>query len=232
MRTVDVARRTGCSVQQVRKLEAAGVLPLTTRTSSGYRHWDDTHVASLQAYQQLADAIGPVEARLLMQDAHRDQTAMLTRLDAAHARLHQERREVALARQAVESIKAEPLDDVDPADSMSVGAVAIALGIRPSTLRHWEAERLLNPARSATGARIYNPTDVRDARLIHQLRQAGHRISPLRDLLPTLQTDGSASEILTDRERSIHDRSRALLNATIGLAHCLTPPPIDPAVSP
>lgn len=27
MRTVDVARRAGCSIQQVRKLEAAGVLP-------------------------------------------------------------------------------------------------------------------------------------------------------------------------------------------------------------
>ena len=232
MRTIDVARRAGCSVQQVRKLEAAGVLPPTTRTTSQYRHWDETHVASLLAYQQLTGAVGPVEARLLMQDAHRDQTAMLTRLDAAHARLHQERREVALARQAVESINAEPLDDVDPADSMSVGAVAIALGIRPSTLRHWEAERLLRPARSATGARIYNPTDVRDARLIHQLRQAGHRIAPLRDLLPTLHSDGSAGEILTDRERSIHARSRALLNATIALAHCLTRPPIDPALSP
>lgn len=232
MRTIDVARRAKCSVQQVRKLEAAGVLPPTTRTSSTYRCWDDTHVTSLQAYQQLADAVGPVEARLLMQQAHRDQTAMLTRLDAAHARLHQERREVALARQAVESINAEPLKDVDPADSMSVGAVAIALGIRPSTLRHWEAERLLNPSRSATGARIYNPTDVRDARMIQQLRQAGHRISALRDFLPTLNTDGSASEILTDRERNIHARSRALLTATNALAHCLTPPPIDPALSP
>lgn len=166
-----------------------------------------------------------------MQDAHRDQTAMLLRLDASHARLHQERRQVALARQAVESIKTEPLADVDPADSMSVGAVAIALGIRPSTLRHWEAERLLNPARTATGARIYNPTDVRDARLIHQLRQAGHRIRPLRDLLPMLQTGGSASEILTDRERSIHARSQALLSATIALAHCLSPPN-DPGPAP
>lgn len=232
MRTIDLARRAGCSVQQVRKLEAAGVLPPTTRTTSKYRRWDETHVVSLLAYQQLTGAVGPVEARLLMQDAHRDQAAMLTRLDAAHARLHQERRELALARQALESMKAEPLGDVDPADSMSVGAVAIALGVRPSTLRHWEAERLLNPARSATGARIYNPTDVRDARLIQQFRQAGHRISPLRDLLPTLHTDGSASEILTDRERSIHARSRALLHATNALTRCINLSAPDPTHGP
>ena len=226
MRTIDVARRAGCSVQQVRKLEAAGVLPPTTRSISGYRRWDDIHVASLLAYQQLTGAIGPVEARLLVRDAHRDQTAMLTRLDAAHARLHQERRELELARHAVESISAEPLHDIDPADSMSVGVLAVALGVRPSTLRHWEAEQLLSPGRSTTGARVYSPTDVRDARLIHQLRQAGHRITPLRALLPTLRTTGSWNEILTERDQSIHTRSRALLDASHALARCTSPEPL------
>jgi hypothetical protein len=37
---------------------------------------------------------------------------MLTRLDAAHARLHQERREIEQTRSAVESIRAEPLRDI------------------------------------------------------------------------------------------------------------------------
>lgn len=225
MRTIDVARRAGCSVQQVRKLEASGVLPPASRTSSGYRSWDDTHLLSLLAYQQLTHAVGPVEARLLVGDAHRDESAMLARLDAAHARLHQERRELALARQAIGSISAEPLVDVEPTDSMSVGELAIALGLRPSTLRHWEAEQLLNPGRSATGARVYSPTDVRDARLIHQLRQAGHRITPLRDLLPMLHSGGAWDEILTSREDSIRTRSRALMSATVTLVRCANPTP-------
>lgn len=55
------------------------MLPPTTRTISGYRRWDDSHVASLLAYQQLTGVIGPVEARLLVRDAHRDQTAIVTR---------------------------------------------------------------------------------------------------------------------------------------------------------
>lgn len=233
LRTVDVARRAGCSAQQVRKLEAAGVLPPTTRTASGYRLWDDSHVTSLLAYRQMAVAIGPVEARLLLRDAHHDESRVLTRLDAAHAQLHQERRELNLARDAVRSIHAEPLDDIEPADSMSVGALAIALGVRPSTLRHWEAEKLLSPGRSLSGARLYTPTDVRDARVIHQLRQAGHRIAPLRDLLPTLFSDNTADQMLADRDQSIRARSRALLDGTVSLARCLdTPPTSSPTLVP
>lgn len=221
MRTIDIARRAGCSIQQVRKLEEVGVLPPAPRTAAGYREWDDTHLAGVLAYQQLTSAIGPVEARLLVTEARRDQLAMLTRLDAAQARLHQERLEIALARSAVESISAEPLHSIDPADSMSVGELALALGVRPSTLRHWEAERLLHPGRSSNGARTYSPVDVRDARLLHQLRQAGHRIRPLRDLLPMLHTERTWAEVLAGRELDVRTRSRALLYATDALLNYL-----------
>ena len=108
---------------------------------------------------------------------------------------------------------------------MSVGELAIAPGARPSTLRHWEAERLLSPARSINGARTYSPVDVRDAPLIHQLRQAGHRINPLRDLLPTLQTGDAWAEVLAGRDNSVRTRSRALLNATDALLRYLNATP-------
>ena len=87
---------------------------------------------------------------------------------------------------------------------MSVGELAIAPGAQPCTLRHWEAERLLSPACSRNGARTYSPVDVRDAPLIHQLRQAGHRINPLRDLLPTLQTGDAWAEVLAGRGQQPH----------------------------
>lgn len=218
MRTVDVARRAGCSVQQVRMLEAAGVLPPAPRTASGYRQYAEVHVVSLLAYREMAGGVGPVEARLLLCDAHRDWSALLARLDAAHARLHQERRELALARKAVQSISAEPMTDVSPEDAMSIGDLSLALDLRPSTLRHWEAERLLTPARTPHQARRYSPMDVRDARLVHQLRQAGYRIAPLRDLLPTLRERHDWDELLTGREQSINVRAELLLRGTATLA--------------
>ncbi|WP_354570405.1 MerR family DNA-binding transcriptional regulator [Glaciihabitans sp. UYNi722] len=42
-RTIDVARRSGYSVQQVRKLEVEGVLPPASRTASGYRQYGNEH---------------------------------------------------------------------------------------------------------------------------------------------------------------------------------------------
>jgi DNA-binding transcriptional MerR regulator len=230
MWTGDLARRVGCSVQQVRKLEAVGVLPSVARTMSGYRIYGEQHETSLRAYRALAVAVGPLEARLLMTDAHRDRPALRARLDAAHARLHQEREELALARQAVIAIGAEPMADVRPTDALSVGELAGALGLRPSTLRHWEAEGLLAPGRTAHRKRMYSPTDVRDARLIHQLRQAGYRIAPLRELLPHLRDVEAAAMHLTHREHSIDSRSDALLQATVALATALVDPTTCPSV--
>ena len=229
MRTVDLARRVGCSVQQVRKLEAAGVLPAAVRTTSGYRVYGEQHEASLRAHRALAVAVGPLEARLLMCEAHRDHRALRAGLDAAHARLHQERAELALARQAVTAIGAEPVADIRPTDAMSVGELAAALGLRPSTLRHWEAEGLLTPGRGPHLQRVYSPTDVRDARLIHQLRQAGYRIPPLRELLPHLRDVDAAAAHLTDRARDIDSRSEALMHATVALAAVLVDPTACPS---
>ncbi|MFE6965156.1 MerR family transcriptional regulator [Agromyces sp. NPDC057679] len=217
MRIAEVARRTGYSIQQVRKLEAAGVLPAAPRTPSGYREYGERHVASALAYRALAAAIGPTDARLVMDGAHRDPVAMLERLDAAHAGLHREREELALARHAVETIRSEPVDPVMPGDAMTIGELADALGLRTSTLRHWEDEGLLAPARGPHGDRFYAPADVRDARLVHQLRLAGYRIPPLRELLPSLHEAGDAAARLAEREQGIVTRSRALLEATVAL---------------
>lgn len=39
---------------------------------------------------------------------------------------------------------------------VSVGALAVALGVRPSTLRHWEAEKLLSPRRTGAWNEMLN----------------------------------------------------------------------------
>lgn len=221
MRTGEVARLVGCSVNQVRKLEALGVLPLAERSPSGRRSYDQVHVLSARAYRGLAEAVGPVEARRLLVTAHHAIDELAARLDSVHAGLHAERRELALARQAVASIASEPMEDVRAADAMGVGELAEALGVRASALRHWEAEGLLAPSRDAHGARRYSPTDVRDARLIHQLRRAGYRIEPLRALLPQLRERG-LDERLAQREASITARSVALFRASVLLEELCT----------
>ncbi|MBF6457112.1 MerR family transcriptional regulator [Nocardia cyriacigeorgica] len=223
LRTVDVARRAGYSVQQVRKLEHHGVLPPAARTESGYRTYDEIHLRSALAYRALAAGVGPVEAKRIMRAVHRAPLPeALALLDDAHARLARERTELRLARAAAEAISAEPIAEVTESDAMSVAELADALGVRKSALRHWEAEGLISADRStARGARRYSPAQVRDARIIHQLRNAGYRIDTLRTLVPNLPRahhNDAIAAALDAREASITARSRALLDAAAALA--------------
>ncbi|QUX29005.1 MerR family DNA-binding transcriptional regulator [Nocardiopsis akebiae] len=226
LRTIDVARRSGYSVQQVRNLERDGVLPPAARTASGYRVYAEAHVCSALAYRALAAGTGPVEAGRIVRAAHGYPASdPLALLDAAHARLHTERRELGLAREAAEAIAAEPVGDVRPADSMGVSELAAALGVRPSTLRHWDAEGLVVPGRTSPGgARRYSPADARDARIVHQLRMAGYRVAPLRTLMPQLRRAhrwGEVRAALAARDASIDARSAALLEGAAALGALL-----------
>lgn len=221
-RTVDVARRAGYSVQQVRNLEQDGVVPFATRTEAGYRTYTQAHVHAALAYRALAAGIGPTEAKTMMRAAHRNPRAeLLARLDATHARLHAERQEIELAKQAAGVIATEPIENVRPSDSMSISELAEALGVRPSTLRHWDAEGLVLPHRTdRRRARRYPPNAVRDARIVHQLRMAGYRIATLQALMPQLRTARRWDEVLgalAVRDASITARSHALLQGAAAL---------------
>ena len=225
LRTVDVARRAGCSVQQVRDLEADGVLLPAARTAAGHRVFGEEHVRAALAHRLLAAGVGPARAREIVRAAHRwPAPDVLRLLDAASAALDTERRDLALAREAAAAIGDEPIADVRPSDAMTVSELAGALGVRPSTLRHWDAEGLVVPRRGAGGARRYAPADVRDARIVAQLRLAGYRIGPLRALLPGLRGARGRADVLaalTARDADVDARSLALLRGSAALAALL-----------
>ncbi|MGV9990769.1 MerR family transcriptional regulator [Streptomyces sp. NPDC003374] len=228
MRTVDVARRAGYSVQQIRNLERDGVLPPASRTATGHRVYGERHLRSALAYRALAAGAGPVEAKRIVRAFHHSPLSQaLALLDAAHARLDAERALLRQAREAARAISGEPVGDVRPSDAMSVSELAAALGVRPSTLRHWDAEGLVVPDRDAgRGTRRYTPVQVRDARIAHQLRQAGYGVAPLRALMPRLRDAhrlGDVVSALAARDAGVEARSRALLRAAAALDAVLSP---------
>lgn len=221
LRTVDVARASGYSVQQVRDLERLGVLPPADREPNGYRAYTAAHVQALRAYRGLASAAGPVEARrllaLLFAGARRAEHRLAepaTRLaDAAaaiggvHVTLARERAEALRARDALRAIQREAgvpgtgaadaahtAGTADAADTMTITELAAALGVRTSTLRFWEQEGLAVPDRVTTlRARQYGTAAIREARIVAALRSSGYRIPAVRDVVTTLrQIDGLA----------------------------------------
>lgn len=221
LRTTDVARQAGCSAQLVRNLEHDGVLPAVPRTGSGYRQYTDQHTRLVRAYLALSVGLGPTEAKQLLRavpTARLEDT--LAALDRAHGRLDQERSQLRAARHAAQLIARETVEAAET-DAMSISELADALGVRPSTLRHWEAESLVAPDRVTTRRiRRYTPAHVRDARIVSQLRLAGQRIDTLKSLMPALRAghpQQSLDQGLRARQAAITRRSRALLEAAAHL---------------
>ncbi len=253
LRTSDVARATGWSVQQVRDLEALGVLPPASRSPNGYRTFGDEHVLALRAYRGLATAVGPVVARAVLREVRTlplpDAAA---RVGALHVTLARERDEALVARRALLAIRAEggptggpgeagpdeggPSANVpagaagDEDDVLTITGLAAALGVRASTLRHWEREGLVAPERVATragthGARAYPPAAVREARITAALRAAGYPVPAVRETIAALRRlDDVAPTLaaLDARLDAIARRTVALLAAGSDVARLLT----------
>jgi len=251
LRTSDVARAAGCSVQQVRDLEALGVLPPAGRSGNGFRTFGDEHVLALRAYRGLAAAVGPVVARRVLRDARSlglDEAVAL--VSGLHVTLARERDEALAARRALLVIRSED----DPAGSpgsttagaterdgsvLTITELAAALGVRASTLRFWEHEGLLAPERvasrtGAVSARRYPPEAVREARVVAALRAAGYRVPDVRHAIDALRgTTGPADAAdplaaLDARLDAIARRTLALLEAGHDVARLLAREPGPP----
>lgn len=232
MTTAAAASAVGYSVQQVRDLEARGVIAVAARSPSGYRRFSAEHIRSLRAYRDLAYAVGPVEARRAMRDIRlqpRDQAAAL--ICEFHVRLNAEREQALSARHALESISAETTTDAKPVedDSMTITELSQALGVRPSTLRFWEKVGLVAPDRVATRAgtaRRYTLTAIREARITAALRAAGYRVPDVQKAITAIRDLADASDSLAAldaRLDSIAQRTLALLRTGSLLAELIEP---------
>lgn len=230
LKTADVARASGYSVQQVRDLERLGVLPPAARADNGYRRFSDEHVLALRAYRRLAVAVGPLAARRALRETRSmPQDEAVALIGSLHVGLAKERDDALAARQALQRIRDEALADVDEPDAtMTIGELAGALGVRPSTLRFWESEGLVSPERvTSRAARRYPPAAVREARITAALRAAGYRVPAVRhaiDAVRRLDVDDTANA-LSERLGTIARRTMALLEAGTDVAQLLARAP-------
>ncbi|MFD8923448.1 MerR family transcriptional regulator [Streptomyces sp. NPDC059569] len=230
LRTVDVARESGYSVQQVRDLERLGVLPPAARSSNGYRSYTPLHVHALRAYRGLAGAVGPVEARQLLAELRTKTIAEAAAgISAVHVRLARERDEALRAQEALRAIQAEADTTAfeRETDAMTITELAGALHVRPSALRFWEQEGLVIPERvTSLRARRYGLSAIGAARIVAALRGAGYGIPAVREIMDSLhRLDGleAAQHILRRRLDQIAMRTVALLRAGADLAAVVAP---------
>lgn len=222
-RPIDLACAAGISTQQVRNDEAAGVLPPVERTTNGYRRYQEEHLRALLVYRALARAHNAPIARQIMRAVHaQDVAAALELLDVSHGQLQQQRLSLRATRAALVDVAADPISDVRREDDMLIGEVAGALGVRASTLRFWDAAGLIRPARTVPHRyRTYSPVDVRDARIVQQLRLSRYRLDQVRQVLTALRRAGDTGALhaaIDRRQDAIARQAQLMLGASAALS--------------
>ncbi|MEU9234233.1 TioE family transcriptional regulator [Streptomyces subrutilus] len=220
LRPIDLARRHGLSTQAVRNYEEARILPAAERTPHGYRTYTPLHARALGAFLALAPGHGHRTAASVMRAVNGGAVDEAFRLiDESHARLLDDRRTLRAVEDALRDLA--PAAGTGPEAAapgpggMFVGPLAAALGIRPATLRKWERAGLVSPRRDpATGYRVYGEADVRDARLVHQLRRGGYLLERIAPLIAQVRAAGGLEPLeaaLGDWHGRLAARGRAML---------------------
>ncbi|WP_055490678.1 TioE family transcriptional regulator [Streptomyces sp. TP-A0356] len=231
LRPVDLAREHGLSTQAIRNYEEAGILPAAGRSPHGYRSYTSLHAGALRAFLALVPGHGHRTATSIMRAVNQGAADEAFRLiDTSHAQLLDDRRTLQAVESALRDLEPitapEPSAGSEPAavsgpGGTFIGPLAEDLGIRPATLRKWERAGLVRPRRDPlTGYRVYDEADVRDARLVHQLRRGGYLLEQIAPLIAQVREAGGLEPLgaaLCDWRGRLSARGRAMLTGAAEL---------------
>jgi DNA-binding transcriptional MerR regulator len=221
LRTAELARAAGISVQQVRNYEAWGILPAATRSASGYRQYTQRHLHALRTARTLMAGYGWEPARQLMAALHKgDEATVFAAVDARHAELDSQRRRAEQTLRALRDVSGGRADHEELCDDIPIGAAARQLGVRPSALRYWEGLGLVAPLRDKTsGYRRYNEEQLRQLEALMLMRHNGYAAPVIALVLAELAA-GRPEQAITAAEqrlRDLHEASRRCAQATAAL---------------
>ncbi|OXM74460.1 MULTISPECIES: TioE family transcriptional regulator [Amycolatopsis] len=230
LKPADLAREHGISTQAVRNYERDGFLPPAGRTPSGYRIYTEAHAAALRAFLALVRAYGHAVAGQIMNavnDGRLDQA--LTLVDRGHAQLLRDRETLDSVRTAIGHLTETP--SVPDAAPRTIGELARRLRVTPATLRKWEAAGIVAPTRDpATGYRLYQAADVRDAELGHLLRRGGYLLEHIAAVVRQIRAAGGTealADALTAWQEKLTAQGVAMLDAATHLSRYLRVAPTD-----
>jgi DNA-binding transcriptional MerR regulator len=219
LRTVDLARSVGISVQMVRNYEWVGFLPSAERSPAGYRRYTARHLQALRAARVMIAGFGWESARQILHAGHQgDLPAALALIDSCHAGLHWRRREIEATLGALRSVAAVLPEHAAAQhwqqSPLAIGEAARRAGVRVSALRFWEAQGLIDPARdSANGYRRYNDEQVRRLQVVVLLRQGGYDFPAIRAVLDELAA-GQPGKAIAAAEQRLKDLALASRRCT------------------
>lgn len=221
LRTIDLARAAGISVQQVRNYEALGLLPAIARSKSGYRLYTPRHLAALKTARSLATGYGWQRTPEIMQALHRNDLATaLATIDTRHAELARKRQECEQTLAALHALVAQPvpIESSHLPQQLRVGEAAQLVGVRVSALHFWELQGLLHPIRDKSSHyRLYDEQQVHRLRVVVLLREAGYNFEVIQSVLNEL-TAGRPEKAIVALEKRYEELTQVSWICIEGLA--------------
>jgi len=214
------------SAQQLRNLEADGLLPPAERNAAGQRVYRERHrLALLLERTMMRAGFNGVQRRTIMHAAHASDP------DAALQLVVERFVEIDLLRRQVDNVIARARELELPRTvgrtGLRIGEAARVVGVSASALRHWEREGLIKPDRErASGYRTYDGGMVHRAGVIARLAELGFGTPVLRAVIDDLVGDHPHNNDATqDAVRGqIRTQVRACAEATSFLWRYLTEP--------
>ena len=222
LRTIDLARAAGISVQQVRNYEALGLLPPAERSKSGYRLYTQRHLVALKTARSLVPGYGWQRTPAIMQALHRgDLGTALATIDARHAELAGKRRECDQTLSALHTLAAQPapVQSSRYPQKFRVGEAAKQVGVRVSALHFWEQQALLHPVREKSSRyRLYDEQQMQRLRIVVLLREAGYGFDVIQSVLNELAA-GRPEKAIVAVEKRREELTRTSWVCIEALAH-------------
>ena len=191
LRTSDVARRTGVSVNTVRLYESLGYLPPVPRAANGYRMFDARHVKHVELVRQamrctwIGGDIRRIALATLTIAADGDYAAALERAHSLSDRLQAEQDHAEAALRVLDTWVHRAAESESRA-SYRIGQVAQRLHVSIDELRNWERNGLYSVARADNGYRMYAQADIDRLLVIRSLRRARYSTMAILRLLQYL----------------------------------------------
>jgi DNA-binding transcriptional MerR regulator len=187
LKTRDLARSVGLSVQQVRNYEMWGFLPPTERRPNGYRIYTIQHLAALQVARTCIRGFGWQSALAMMRALHnKDLHTALDVINACHAELHTKRLHIEQMLTVLHTM-AQHSDAWEPShwkDAVRVSEAARRVGVQVTTLHFWEKLGLVQPQRDPTSKyRLYDGHQLYRLQVIVLLRELGYSFEVMRAVL-------------------------------------------------
>ena len=228
LRPVDLGKAIARGAQMVRRYERYGFLPPAERTPTGRRRFEARHRHAIIAARAMQAGYGWRTGGQIMRLVHQgDLAAALARVDAVHAELHRQRLQL---QETLEALRVYSAGEAAalvgtkgassaprrfarrPADLLRVSEAASAAGVRPSAVRFWEEQGLLEPVRDPESRyRLYDSAQLVRLRVVTLLRQRGYQFDAIRDLLDELAAGRPAttlSALERRREELTHTSER------------------------